>query len=155
VSDLKDELSHEEFRRAEALARRFHEAYERLAPSFGYKPREETSVPWEQVPDNNRMLMIATAHEIRRSVLPDEGTPHVQQGPGPCLFVDGDHKPIHDLYTADPQTALDHAAAAERLGLGWVLSSYRFPDDIEHDRSEYRMTAWRRLTSEIGARFSH
>jgi hypothetical protein len=155
MSDTLAELDPEEYRAAEALARRFHEAYERLAPSFSYSPREETSVPWEQVPDNNRLLMIATAHEIRRTVVPDRDTPHVLQGPGPCLFIDGDRKPIHDMYTAHPQTALDHAVAAERLGLGWVLSSYRFPDDIEHDRSEYRMTAWRRLTSEIGARFSH
>ena len=44
----------------EAIARRFHEAYERLAPSFGYETRRESAVPWEEVPENNRRLMVAT-----------------------------------------------------------------------------------------------
>jgi hypothetical protein len=36
---------------AEELARAFHEAYERLAPSFGYETRRESAVPWEHIPD--------------------------------------------------------------------------------------------------------
>lgn len=51
-------------RNPEDLARRFHEAYERLAPDFGYETRTESAVPWEQVPDNNRALMTAVAEEI-------------------------------------------------------------------------------------------
>ncbi len=35
----------------EALARHFHETYERLAPEFGYRTREESAKPWEQVPE--------------------------------------------------------------------------------------------------------
>lgn len=50
--------------RAEALARRFHETYERLAPDFGYETRKASAVPWEQVPENNRRLMTAVASEI-------------------------------------------------------------------------------------------
>lgn len=46
---------------AENLARRFHEAYELLAPHFGYETRPETAVPWDEVEDTNRRLMIATA----------------------------------------------------------------------------------------------
>jgi len=49
---------------AEDLARRFHETYERLAPSFGYKTREASAKPWEEVPLDNRNLMIAVAGEI-------------------------------------------------------------------------------------------
>lgn len=51
---------------AEQLARSFHEAYERLAPSFGYETRRETSIPWEQIPASNpnKQLMIAVADEI-------------------------------------------------------------------------------------------
>ena len=45
----------------ELVARAFHEAYERLAPSFGYETRTESAVPWEQVPNNNRALMTAVA----------------------------------------------------------------------------------------------
>jgi len=49
---------------AEALAKRFHEAYERLAPDFGYKTREASAVPWSEVPEQNKRLMIAVAREI-------------------------------------------------------------------------------------------
>ena len=48
----------------EALAREFHIAYERLAPSYGYKTREASAVDWADVPENNRELMIATCTEV-------------------------------------------------------------------------------------------
>ena len=49
---------------AEGLARLFHETYERLAPDYGYRTREASAVPWEDVPDGNKRLMIATAAEV-------------------------------------------------------------------------------------------
>lgn len=49
---------------AEALAQQFHEAYERLAPSFGYETREASAKPWAEVPDNNRRLMTAVCAEL-------------------------------------------------------------------------------------------
>ncbi len=49
---------------AEAIARAFHDHYERLAPDFGYKTREASAVPWEDVPEANRRLMIATAAAV-------------------------------------------------------------------------------------------
>jgi hypothetical protein len=52
---------------AETLAQRFHEAYERLAPQYGYETREGSSVPWEHVPIENRALMIATCAEVLRA----------------------------------------------------------------------------------------
>jgi len=53
-----------EERHAERLARLFHETYERLAPEYGYKTREASAVPWEQVPERNRALMVATCAEL-------------------------------------------------------------------------------------------
>lgn len=47
---------------AEALARRFHETYERLAPQYGYTTREETR-EWDPHSPNGR-LMIATCKEV-------------------------------------------------------------------------------------------
>src|SRR5690606_31714952 len=44
---------------AEELARLFHETYERLAPEHGYQTRPESAKPWEQVPEQNRRLMVA------------------------------------------------------------------------------------------------
>lgn len=48
----------------ESIAIHFHEAYERLAPSFGYETRKESAVRWEDVPENNRKLMIATVADL-------------------------------------------------------------------------------------------
>lgn len=51
-----------------ALAKRFHETYERLAPSFNYKTRKSSAKPWKSVPDNNKKLMIAVCREILRDL---------------------------------------------------------------------------------------
>ena len=49
---------------AEQLAQLFHETYERLAPQFGYSTRPSSAVTWEQVPEKNPALMIATCTEV-------------------------------------------------------------------------------------------
>lgn len=50
-----------------SVAQMFHEEYERLAPVYGYETRGESAVPWSEVPENNRNLMIATcAHVLGR-----------------------------------------------------------------------------------------
>jgi hypothetical protein len=48
----------------EELAKQFHEAYERLAPSFGYETRKASAVPWESVPEGNKRLMTAICAQI-------------------------------------------------------------------------------------------
>lgn len=48
----------------ERIAERFHEAYERLAPEHGYETRTETSVPWDELPESNRSLMVAVVAEL-------------------------------------------------------------------------------------------
>lgn len=53
---------------AELMARSFHEAYERLAPSFGYRTREASAVPWVDVPDVNKDLMVAVAAVVAATV---------------------------------------------------------------------------------------
>jgi hypothetical protein len=49
---------------AAQLAQRFHELYEELAPAHGYETRKESAVPWDQVPQKNRTLMIAVCERI-------------------------------------------------------------------------------------------
>lgn len=49
---------------AEALAQRFHETYERLAPEYGYETRAMSAVPWDAVPERNKRLMIAVCEEL-------------------------------------------------------------------------------------------
>lgn len=53
----------------EGMARAFYEAYETFAPHFGYTTRPESGVPWEQVPEANRSLMVA----VVRNVLIEQG----------------------------------------------------------------------------------
>ena len=48
----------------EGLARLFHETYERLAPEFGYETRTASSVPWENVLEPDRSLMVAIAAAV-------------------------------------------------------------------------------------------
>lgn len=50
----------------EMVARSFHEAYERLAPKYGYKTRKESAVPWKDVPEKNKKLMKAVIKELMR-----------------------------------------------------------------------------------------
>jgi len=56
----------------EQLARAFHDIYERLAPQFGYETREESRVPWDDLPPNNKRLMIAVAEVILQYVQREE-----------------------------------------------------------------------------------
>jgi hypothetical protein len=49
---------------AEQVAQAFHEAYERLAPDFGYRTREASAKPWAEVPGQNKALMIAVVQSL-------------------------------------------------------------------------------------------
>ena len=53
---------------AEQLAQIFHDNYERLAPEFGYTSRKTSAVPWVNVPEPNKSLMIATAKAVMREL---------------------------------------------------------------------------------------
>lgn len=46
------------------IAAVFHATYETLAPDHGYKTREASAVDWENVPANNKALMIATVQNM-------------------------------------------------------------------------------------------
>lgn len=49
---------------AETIAAAFHAAYEDLAPEHGYETRKASAVAWDDVPENNRSLMIATVQRL-------------------------------------------------------------------------------------------
>lgn len=50
--------------RVEYVAAAFHETYESLAPLHGYNTREASAVPWEDVPEDNRELMMNVVHHL-------------------------------------------------------------------------------------------
>lgn len=50
--------------RAGTIAKEFHESYERLAPAHGYETRKASAVPWEDVPPNNKALMVSVVEDL-------------------------------------------------------------------------------------------
>jgi hypothetical protein len=48
----------------EAIAKRFHDEYERLAPQYRYDTRRESRVPWESLTPTHQALMTATVEAI-------------------------------------------------------------------------------------------
>ena len=49
---------------AEKIAKHFHQTYEELAPSFSYETREASRTEWENVPENNKKLMVAVVENL-------------------------------------------------------------------------------------------
>lgn len=49
---------------AETIAIAFHDAYEELAPEYGYRTREASAKPWDEIPANNAGLMVATVERL-------------------------------------------------------------------------------------------
>lgn len=52
----------------EEVAKLFHETYERLAPLFAYETRKASAKPWDEVPKNNRDLMIAVSAVVLTAI---------------------------------------------------------------------------------------
>lgn len=46
------------------VAKLFHDTYETLAPTFGYETRPETKVSWDELPEDNKQLMINTVEIV-------------------------------------------------------------------------------------------
>lgn len=61
---------------ADFVARAFHEAYEKLAPAYSYRTRKASAVPWEDVPEKNKRLMVAVCRSLIRAkvITGGEGT---------------------------------------------------------------------------------
>jgi len=72
-TQLLTELTEIDVLAAEQLAKLFHEMYERLAPQFGYKTRDDSAAGWEKVPEINRTVMLATCEEVLRKLDQDPG----------------------------------------------------------------------------------
>lgn len=54
------------------LAEMFHEEYERLAPHMSYQTRKDSRVPWDDVPEPNRSLMVATCRSVLLRIAGEE-----------------------------------------------------------------------------------
>jgi hypothetical protein len=69
---------------AEAIARAFHERYEAYASEHGYETRPESACAWEDVPENNRALMVHVAAGLVEAGVIEPGPAiRVSTFPGP------------------------------------------------------------------------
>jgi hypothetical protein len=49
---------------AEIIAKRFHEVYEDLAPTMGWETQERSRKSWEQLPIENKWLMVKVVEQL-------------------------------------------------------------------------------------------
>jgi hypothetical protein len=121
---------------ATRLAQAFHESYERLAPEFGYQTRAESAVPWAEVPEANRQLMIASAQAVLAD-LRDAGRVIV-----PFLDLEGSRAPQMTLPASDEPVVVMVMAEAKDLSLypggGAVRYRWVHEDDADEDGSDGR-----------------
>lgn len=94
---LDDESVDETSNAAADIAAAFHEAYERLAPAHGYETRRESAVPWLDVSEQNRRLMIAVVDDLAARQIIRAGNP-----PGSCRGPDGSDLCARERYHAGP-----------------------------------------------------
>lgn len=109
---------------ADLIASTFHATYETLAPEHGYETRKASAVAWEDVPANNKALMIATvqhmldmgvinpgplARHILTNARAGEGHKHVWQA-GKCV---AGGCPDADSEQAAPDTATRLSSGGE------------------------------------------
>lgn len=67
---------------AEFIAQQFHSVYEALAPYEGYRTRESSAVPWDDVPEVNRRLMVRTVETLLRADVIRQGDNRVDNKKG-------------------------------------------------------------------------
>lgn len=136
---------------AEAIAKLFHETYERLAPAFGYETRKASSVPWESVPANNRALMTATCGALLerltdailpvRYVVDTPAGPVTDIDPAAMWQIPGDGPQVGNVVSATGLTTdptdprLTHGVDAEPVGQAPV---YLVLDPVHPDRKLHR-----------------
>jgi len=83
----------------EALALLFHELYEKKAPEFGYKTKDETKAFDPESP--NGKLMIAVAHEINKTVIKPAGERAA------AYMLRNHHKALYDALPVGDVDAFD------------------------------------------------
>ena len=126
---------------ADQLAQRFHETYERLAPSFGYETRKDSAVPWESVPEKNRKLMVAVCAELLPAARPggEETLSRLRKAVDACIYAGSrlnslaeslviEHRVSHQDYDASNVLSADWEAA--KTDLCALLAELERPGDL-------------------------
>lgn len=129
---------------AEQLARDFHETYERLAPGFHYDTRNESAVPWDEVPEPNRSLMVAVAQYLIDAdrAIPNRvcGALGIAAGDA-CLKPEGHEGPHEGAISAH---ATPNRVQAQDSLADQVTRVIRMANDAgERDAADWMLSMWR------------
>lgn len=119
----------------ERLAQLFHETYERLAPSYGYRTREESAKPWDEVPEQNRALMVATCAEVLATMRRPWARVFLGRGPFDTHH-DGRHPAMtnaRDIIAATLVATHDADWRAKGLGCGPDITDERVVAAYQRD----------------------
>ena len=96
---------------AEQLARLFHNTYEELAPVYGWETQLESRTAWEDVPERNKKLMVATAERVLARIEPLEAALRALGTLGDEEWRDPNN-PVHGFASLTTVHSLANAALA-------------------------------------------
>lgn len=65
----------------DTIAEWFHTYYEMLSPAYGYETRRDSAVPWADVPENNKLLMLHTVKALLKAGYIEAGPAARTDGP--------------------------------------------------------------------------
>ncbi len=121
----------------EALARRFHEIYERRAPEFGYETRKETRAFDPTTPNGRLMIAVCTEITDTQPKPTGEWTHEKLQG---LLQISNEDRYVADHAFENTLDEINAALAAEREKmtdceiLNWLADRCYYPNDHPNDK---------------------
>lgn len=136
---------------AERAARDFHETYERLAPKFGYQTRRESALPWEDIADNHKRLMIAVCAEVLERAIAESRGP--QPDSKKCAwtercFLQKGHSGVHQteqLGDGEPSSVPpDKLKSIKR----WIDAAFDVQDFFVRRRSDGEIVSLAEIVNE-------
>jgi hypothetical protein len=94
----------------DGLARRFHSVYESWAPSFGWDTQEASQVSWDDLPSNQRHLMLTVVREVVAPIARERDTLRAKAAPEPSSAVAEESLIASYVAMAEDSTARAEAA---------------------------------------------
>ena len=121
---------------AEELARVFHRHYEEQAPVHGWETQERARVEWEELPQENRMTMIATC----RAVIDELGLKWEAHGGFPSTVPEGWYAELLEepFDPAGPVAALTPSERPHKWRIRAANGQAIASDEVFHHRANAR-----------------
>ncbi|MCU1495593.1 MAG: hypothetical protein JWO62_3357 [Acidimicrobiaceae bacterium] len=116
----------------DGLARRFHSVYESWAPSFGWDTQEASQVAWDDLPSNQRHLMLTVVREVVAPIARERDTLRAKAAPEPSSAVA--EESLIASYVAMAEDSTARAEAAEERVRVLLLNRGESPDYTSRHR---------------------